>query len=331
MRPLPSHGQLANHPYREEFREAEKSHLKGHEQAESWAKVLRREAKGHKILGCHWVYTYKLDKHGRLTKFKARLVIRGDQQTRDPRETYAATLAGTSFKILIAAATRFNMELLQYDAVNAIVHAQIDETVFMEMPPGYQQKGYVLQLRKALYGLRRSPLLWQHHLEKGLYEIGFRRVAGENCCWQKGRVTFFFYVDDCVLAFLREDSNEAKNAIEALQQRYHLEGGQDLQWFLDIKIIRDRSNRKIWLSQAVYCEKASLGEQLSRQQSRPRQRRQSYLPYLARQRKRYLLAGLSLHFRYNCLSSRIPPQPLQSLTRNSLLYRYNATTYRLSG
>ncbi|KAF4469891.1 hypothetical protein FALBO_3208, partial [Fusarium albosuccineum] len=66
--PLPSYGQLAKHPYRDEFKEAEKSHLQGHKVAGSWEKVPRAHAAGHQILGCHWVYTYKLDKHGRLTK-----------------------------------------------------------------------------------------------------------------------------------------------------------------------------------------------------------------------------------------------------------------------
>lgn len=212
------------------------------------------------------MYTYKLDKHGRLTKFKARLVIRGDQQARDPRETYAATLAGMSFKILIAAAARFDLELLQYDAVNAFVHAEIDEVIYMQMPPGHREPGTILRLRKALYGLRRSPLLWQRHLETGLTAIGFRRVAGENCCWQLGGITFFFYVDDCVLAFRRELRETAMKAIKALQQRYHLEGRQDLQWFLGIEVIRDRKQHKIWLSQAVYCEKAARGiKRLSRE------------------------------------------------------------------
>ncbi|KAL9561817.1 hypothetical protein ACKAV7_014079 [Fusarium commune] len=45
-------------------------------------------------------------------------------------------------------------------------------------------------------------------------------------------------------------------AITALQQKYHLEGGENLQWFLSIEVIRDRKERKLWLSQAVYCDKA---------------------------------------------------------------------------
>ena len=50
---------------------------------------------------------------------------------------YAATLAGRSFRTLIAIAARFDLELLQYDAVNAFVNAKLEEDVFMKMPPGY--------------------------------------------------------------------------------------------------------------------------------------------------------------------------------------------------
>ena len=32
-----------------------------------------------KILDCRWVYIYKFDKYGRFIKYKARLIIQGDQ------------------------------------------------------------------------------------------------------------------------------------------------------------------------------------------------------------------------------------------------------------
>ena len=61
-----------------------------------------------------WVYVYKFDKHGRFNKCKARLVVRGDQQIKSiHEETYAATLAGRSFRTLIAIAARFDLELIQ--------------------------------------------------------------------------------------------------------------------------------------------------------------------------------------------------------------------------
>ena len=70
---------------------------------------------------------YKFDKHRRLVKYKARLVIRGDQQAKSREESiYASTLAGRSFRTLIVIAARFDLELLQFDIANAFVNAELD-------------------------------------------------------------------------------------------------------------------------------------------------------------------------------------------------------------
>jgi len=95
-----------------------------------------------------------------LTKCKARLVVRGDQQrVNQAEENHAATLATRSFRALLAIAAKFDLELKQFDAVNAFVNASLDEDIFMEMPTGHRYAGKVLKLNKALYGLRRSPRL----------------------------------------------------------------------------------------------------------------------------------------------------------------------------
>lgn len=77
-----------------------------------------------------WVYTYKLEKAGFLIKCKARLVVRGDQQLiASTEETYAATLAGRSFRTLVSIVTRFELELVQYDAVHAFVNARLTRRI----------------------------------------------------------------------------------------------------------------------------------------------------------------------------------------------------------
>ena len=109
---------------------------------------------------------YKFDKHGRFKKCKARLLIRGDQQKRTSEvDTYAATPAGRSFKALVVTATRFDLEMIQYDAVNTFVNAPLDKVIYIRMPPGHRERGMVLLLHKALYGLRKPPLLWQKHFK----------------------------------------------------------------------------------------------------------------------------------------------------------------------
>ena len=90
-----------------------------------------------------WVYVYKFDKHGRLLKCKARLVVRGDQQAKVGGDTYAATLVLRSFRTFIAIAACFDLELKQYDVVNAFIHAPLNKKVYMRMPPGYQESGRI--------------------------------------------------------------------------------------------------------------------------------------------------------------------------------------------
>ena len=129
-----------------------------------WSEVPLKQIKqtGQQILDCMWVYTYKLDQKHHLVKCKARLVVRGDQQRNISfQDTYAATLASQSFRILMAVAAKRNLELKQYDVTNAFVHANIDREVYMRMPVGHRKLNTALKLNKALYGLRILPLLWQ--------------------------------------------------------------------------------------------------------------------------------------------------------------------------
>lgn len=203
-----------------------------------------------------WVYTYKSDKHGRFQKCKARLVVRGDQQAKSiHEETYASTLAGRSFRTLMAIAARFDLELVQYDAVNAFVNAKIDSDIFMKMPPGYRKPGKILKLQRALYGLRASPLLWQKELTGTLESLGFRKIPHEPCCMMKNGIIIFFYVDDIVLAYKRGSENEMKQITNQLQQKYRLSGGNPLQWFLGVEVLRDRKKGLIWLSQSAFVDK----------------------------------------------------------------------------
>ncbi|KAL1996476.1 hypothetical protein VTN49DRAFT_8076 [Thermomyces lanuginosus] len=258
--PPKNHNDLDTHPLGELFRDAEKDHLGSHAKKESWTMVSVQEPRKEnaQILDCGWVYTYKFDKHGRFVKVKARLVVRGNQQARHLDENnYAATLAGRSFRTMMAIAARFDLDLLQFDAVNAFVNADLDQTVYMKMPPGYRQHGMVLRLRKALYGLRRSPRLWQHTLSKALRWLGFDQIPQEPCIFVRNGIVIFFYVDDIVVAYKRDEREEAIKAITRLRNWYELTGENELHWFLGIRVLRDRAKGKIWLSQAAYIDKIS--------------------------------------------------------------------------
>lgn len=258
--PPKHHSDLASHPIGDLFVEAEHDHLKSHADRKSWFEVSVQEprGKGLKVLDCGWVYTYKFDKHGRYVKVKARLVVRGNQQERHIDENnYAATLAGRSFRMMMAIAARFDLELLQYDVVNAFVNAFLDRDIYMRMPPGYRRPGRVLKLKKALYGLRCSPLLWQRTLSEKLKSLSFNQIPQEPCIFVRGTIVIFFYVDDIVVAFRKHQRQEALGVMNQIKASYELSGGEQLQWFLGIEVLRNRRDRKIWLAQTAYIDKVA--------------------------------------------------------------------------
>ena len=124
-------------------------------------------------------------------------------------------------RICLVATAKFDLETLQLDAVNAFVHAELlDETVFMRMPPGYTEQGKVLR----------------------------QKVPQEPCIVQKNGIICFFYVDDIVFAYRKERGEEVKRTIVSLSEALTLKDKGELKWFLGLNVIRNRSNRTMWLS-----------------------------------------------------------------------------------
>jgi hypothetical protein len=99
-------------------------------------------AQDHEVLPLLWVFKYKLDSEGFLTKYKARICVRGDLQM-TTEDTYAATLAIRIFRALMAIAAYFNMEVQQYDAVNAFTNAQLATPVYCHLPEGFSDSEHL--------------------------------------------------------------------------------------------------------------------------------------------------------------------------------------------
>lgn len=90
----------------------------------------------------------------------------------------------------------FDMEIISLDAVNAFLNSKLDEVVICNLPPGYEREGKKILLKRALYGLPRSPLLWAKIVEKELENLGFHKVSGVNCLIFDGTIYCFYFVDD---------------------------------------------------------------------------------------------------------------------------------------
>jgi hypothetical protein len=109
-----------------------------------------------------WVFRNKQDEHGVVTRNKARLVAKGYSQVEglDFDETYAPVARIESIQILLAYATYHGFKLYQMDVKSVFLNGPINEEVYVEQPPGFEDNEYpthVYKLSKALYGLKQAP------------------------------------------------------------------------------------------------------------------------------------------------------------------------------
>jgi hypothetical protein len=121
--------------------------------------------RGKKIAGFKWVFTMKQNPEGKVERYKARLVAKGYSQTYgiDYDEIFTLVTKMSTVRTLISCVVNFGWPLHQLDVKNVFLHGDLEEEVYMKIPPGFannQTSGKVCKLKKSLYGLKQSPHAW---------------------------------------------------------------------------------------------------------------------------------------------------------------------------
>jgi hypothetical protein len=125
------------------------------------------------------VFRNKQDEHGVVTRNKARLVAKGYSQVEglDFDKTFAPVARLESIHIVLSYATHHNFKLCQMDVKSAFLNGPIEEEVYVEQPPGFEDEEYpnhVYKLHKVFYGLKQAPRAWYECLNYFLIENDFR-------------------------------------------------------------------------------------------------------------------------------------------------------------
>ena len=111
------------------------------------------------------VFKTKCNKNSDIIRRKARLVIRGFEQVhgRDFDQTFAGICKSASWKLAMALAARYNLEIVQMDVETAFLNAKTDMDIYVELPPKWKAADItdneMALLLQALYGLKQSPRL----------------------------------------------------------------------------------------------------------------------------------------------------------------------------
>lgn len=172
----------------------------------TWRVIPRKQAEG-TTSSTRWVFDVKLGLDGRIDRFKARLVARGNEQSADDfDDTFAPVFRLESLRILMAIAAQYGMTAHMLDAHNAFVGSDLDKPNCMEIPEGLQdfdadaKSGMVLELKKSLYGLRQSANLWHRKISSFLKKLGFKPITADPSVFINGRgLIIAVYVDDLLI------------------------------------------------------------------------------------------------------------------------------------
>ena len=103
------------------------------------------------------------------------------------------------------------MILHQMDIDTASLNAPLDEEIYLLPPEGYpDDDGYILKLKKSLYGLKQSPRNFNNTLHNTITNLGFKRCVSDSCICNKkfnGHDMYMsIYVDDIIIACSDEAS-----------------------------------------------------------------------------------------------------------------------------
>ncbi|KAL6313455.1 hypothetical protein AAG906_004418 [Vitis piasezkii] len=202
-----------------------------HDEKKEWLRAMHEEMKslhknntyelmelpkGKKALKNKWVLKRKPEPNRSQPRYKVRLVVKGFSEKK--------TLTSNRF-------------------------SHREEEIYMEQPEGFIIKGkehLVCRLKKSLYGLKQASRQWYKKFDSFMIEHGYDRTASNHCVFVKKFsdrefIILLLYVDDMLIVG-RDTSFEMKD----LGPTSHI---------LGIKISRDRTNEKLWLSQESYIEK----------------------------------------------------------------------------
>jgi hypothetical protein len=143
------------------------------------------------------------------------------------------------------------------DVSTAFLNGILEEEVYMRPPEGVHcPPGYCWRLKRALYGLKQSPRVWNQMFDKKLTSLGAHRLDAETCLYvfkgEKGEICYLVvYVDDLLLAASsRKYMNKIKQMLSAAFKMRDLGPASHL---LGLEIRRDRANYTIALTQRKYA------------------------------------------------------------------------------
>ena len=141
-------------------------------------------------VGCQWIFTVKHNVDGSVNRFKARLVAKGFTQSYgiDYQETFPPVAKLNTVRVLLSLASNLDWPLYQLDVKNAFLNGDLEEEVYREIPPNFDNlvtSNKVYRLKKSLYGLKQSSRVWFDRFTKAVKKCIYNQCQTDHTMFVK--------------------------------------------------------------------------------------------------------------------------------------------------
>ena len=180
---------------------------------------------GYQEIGCHIVFSVKMD----FTR-KCRMVAGGHTTETPSTITYSSVVSRDSVRLAFLIAGLNTVDIMSCDLQNAYLNAKCREKIWFEggLECG-EDRGKVLIVVRALYGLKSAGAAWRSELASALRQLKFESTKADPDVWIRTAARddgfqyyemLFVYVDD-ILAI----SHKAREVIAEIEQFYTAKPG----------------------------------------------------------------------------------------------------------
>ncbi|KAM0978921.1 hypothetical protein TB1_014070 [Malus domestica] len=141
------------------------------------------------------------------------------------------------------------------DVKNAFLNGELEEEVYMKLPPGHPQSSdpeLVYKLHKSIYGLKLSPRAWYSKLTSVFEEVGFKRSNADSSLFVRicpsGTLVVLIYVDDLIVT--GDNASEIVLLKNTFKQKFSIKDLRTLKYFSGIEMAT--SKKGMFLNQRKY-------------------------------------------------------------------------------
>jgi len=127
----------------------------------------------------------------------------------------------STVRILLSLAANLDWPLHQFDVKNTFLHGELEEEVYMDLPPRYTTSTdtkVVYKLQRALYGLKQSPRAWFGRFSMAMRKYGFKQSNSDHTLFinHKGNKVTMLIVYVGVMIIIGDDEEEISRLQKAL-------------------------------------------------------------------------------------------------------------------